>query len=187
MDTGIIPMRYAKALVAFAKEQKADSVVYTNMQQLSQSYFGEPQLKQVLENPLMTEVDKLKLITVAAGGKVCDEFTRFIQLVLHQRRENFLQSVSLLYIDLYRKANNIRTATLVTATSVSQNEQDRIRKIIKTDKDEVIEFKASVNSDILGGFILGIDTYRMDASLATQLKRVKAQFIEKNSKSGIVR
>ena len=181
MDTGIIPMRYAKALLAFAHEQKAGTAVYSDMQQLSQSYSQEPQIKTALENPMMMTDDKLKLITVAAGGNVCEQFTRFIQLVLHQRREDFLQSISLLYIDLYRKANHIQTVALVTATPVSDAALEQIRKLIAKNDNETLEFKTSVKKDILGGFILSIGTYRMDASVATQLKRVKAQFIKKNS------
>ena len=181
MDTGIIPMRYAKALIAFAKEQKAEKPVYENMRLLSQSYTQQSDLRKIMDNPLVLSEDKLMLASTAAGGNVCEQFTRFVQLVLRQRRENFLQSMSLLYIELYRKSNHIQTVSLVTATPVTKTEEDKIRKLInKSDKD-TLEFKVSVDKDILGGFILTIGTYRMDASVNTQLKRVKAQFIKKNS------
>ena len=51
------------------------------------------------------------------------------------------------------------------------------------DKKGTLEFKTSVDPEILGGFIFGLDTYRLDASIATQLKRVKNQFMDKNRKS----
>jgi len=55
--------------------------------------------------------------------------------------------------------------------------------MLMKDKEGTLEFKTAVDPEILGGFIFGIDTYRLDASVATQLKRVKTQFMDKNRKS----
>ena len=37
-----------------------------------------------------------------------------------------------------------------------------------------------MNPAIEGGFVFDINDYRLDASVATQLKRVQQQFIDKN-------
>jgi F-type H+-transporting ATPase subunit delta len=43
-----------------------------------------------------------------------------------------------------------------------------------------MELNVLVNPEIEGGFIFDVNDYRLDASVATQLKRMKQQFIDKN-------
>jgi len=183
MNIGIIPMRYAKALFAFAQDKGLEEKVYAEMTTLSQSFAEHSSLKTVLDNPVLKSKDKHKLICTAAGTEVSDVYARFIELVLQHKREKHLQSIALMYQDLYRKAKQISIGSLVTATPLSTESEDRMRKMLMKDKEGTLEFKTTVDPEILGGFIFGIDTYRLDASVATQLKRVKTQFMDKNRKS----
>ena len=52
--------------------------------------------------------------------------------------------------------------------------------IQKRYRGRTVEFKTKVDPGIIGGGILEIGYWRIDASIAGQLKRVKKQFIEKN-------
>ena len=124
--------------------------------------------------------DKIKLLCNAAGGKVSQEVERFITLVLHERREKFMQFIACSYIDLYRKQNNILLGKLITAEKVNKEIEDRMRMMIVKGTQGTVEFETSVEPSIIGGFILDIDYNRLDASVATQLNRVRRQFMEKN-------
>ena len=183
MNIGIIPMRYAKALFAFAQDKSMEEKVYAEMSMLSQSFAEHSSLKTILDNPVMKSKEKQKLICTAAGTQVSDVFVRFVDLVLLHKREKHLQSIALMYQDLYRKAKFISIGSLVTASPLSTETEASMKKMLMKDKKGTLEFKTSVDPDILGGFIFGLDTYRLDASIATQLKRVKNQFMDKNRKS----
>ena len=93
-------------------------------------------------------------------------------LVLHNRRERYLQSISLMYLDLYRKLNRISTGRLETAVPVTPETERKIIDLIKT----------SVKPELLGGFVFEMDSERLDASIATQLRNIKKQFVEKNKR-----
>lgn len=183
MNIGIIPMRYAKALFAFSQDKSAEKTVYEEMSLLAKSFAEHSSLRTVIDNPVMNVGDKKKLICTAAGTQVSDVFVRFIELVLHHKREEHLQSIALMYLDIYRKAKNIFIGTLVTATQLSTETKERFRTILMKDTKGTLDFNTSVNPEIIGGFVYCIDTYRLDASVATQLKRVKNQFMDKNRKS----
>lgn len=180
MDIGIISMRYAKALLEFAKEQGVEDKVYREMLTLSQSFASVPALRSTLDNPVLQPDEKRSLISNAAGIKVSKEFVRFIELVLHERRENSLQFISLMYIDLYRKLKNITIGKLITACPVDRSAENRMKQMVVNSTHGEVEFETRVEPSIEGGFIFEVDTYRLDASVATQFKRVKRQFIEKN-------
>ena len=67
MNEGLIPRRYAKALLAFACEKRAEAKVYDLMQQLTLSFEAQPALQQAVTNPFVSAADKTALIATAAG------------------------------------------------------------------------------------------------------------------------
>lgn len=182
MNSGMISMRYARALFEYSLEKKMEEKVFAEMKNLAASLAGEQKLRAALDNPVLNTKDKLELIKLAAGKEVSDVFVRFISLVLAQRREDHLQRMSLVYLDLYREYKNISVGRLITAYPIKTEVVDKIKYLVQQKKSGTIEFITEVDPDITGGFILYIDTYRLDASIATQLKNIKQQLLDKNKK-----
>lgn len=184
MDIGIVSMRYAKALIDYAKEKGTEDEVYKEFSRLAKSFSKYPELRGALENPILPRKEKLQLISTAANGenKTSDTFSRFMKLVLKQHRENFLQYMVLTFIDLYHQLKHIAVGTLITAVPVDKAMEEKIRKIAGAYVHAEMELNTIVDPSIEGGFIFDINDYRLDASIATQLKKVKQQFIEKNKR-----
>ncbi|MBR3399036.1 MAG: F0F1 ATP synthase subunit delta, partial [Prevotella sp.] len=97
---------------------------------------------------------------------------RFVELVLKEGRETVMMFIASSYITLYRKQKNIIHGKLITATTVSPATEQRMKEIIQSKTKGTVEFLAEVNPDIIGGFILEYDTYRMDASVQSQLRNI---------------
>lgn len=182
MNSGMVSIRYARALFSHALENKAEDAVFSEMKRLSESLAGNTQLRATLDNPVLSAGEKLELIKLAAGERVGDVFVRFIQLVLHQRRENHLQTISLVYLDLYRKYKNISVGKLVTACPVDDTTINKIKQLVRDKEEGTIEFVTEVDPKLGGGFILYIGTYRLDASVASQLSKIKDQLMSKNKR-----
>ncbi len=180
MDVGIISRRYAKALLEYAAGTGADKEVYAELSRLSDCFMAMPQLRAALNNPVLDVKEKLSLACQAAGGKVCEEFVRFVKLVLQERRESYLQLMCLTYIDLYRRMKNITIGELTTACPVEAGVEERLKALVHAHTSGEVELSMKVEPSIEGGFIFKVGTYRLDASVATQFRRVKQQFIEKN-------
>ena len=182
MDIGIVSMRYAKALIEYAKYTGAEDRVYHELRMLERSFRKHPDLREALDNPILKIKEKFALICTAAvgNGEVSREFSRFITLVLRNRREYYLQYICLTYLDLYRKLKHIGVGKLITAVSVSRDVWERIRNSASALLHAQMELQTEVDPSIEGGFIFDINDFRLDASIATQLKRVKQQFIDKN-------
>lgn len=118
MDIGIVSMRYAKALMEYAKSMGAEDTLYKEFCMLDRSFRKHPDLRMALENPILTIREKLTLICTAAVGDAPAgrEFARFMTLVLKNRRENFLQYICLSFLVVperqayrCRKADNSRS------------------------------------------------------------------------------
>ena len=105
-------MRYAKALMEYAKSTGTEDRLYTEMRTLSRSFEKHPDLRAALENPVLPVQEKFSLICTAAVGDAPagQELSRFVTLILKNRREAFLQYICLSYLDLYRKSRHIGVA-----------------------------------------------------------------------------
>jgi F-type H+-transporting ATPase subunit delta len=172
MDIGVISVRYARALLKSATEQKLDDTVYQEMQLMSKSYIDVPQLRQTIDNPMLSKEKKEKLLLTSVGGQPTDLTKAFIQLVLREGREPVMQFIANSYVTLYRKQRNVIRGRLITAARVSPATEQKMRQMVESNTNGNVEFETEVNPDIIGGFILEYDTYRMDASVKAKLNTI---------------
>lgn len=181
MNTGTVSSRYASALLKFAAETGNEEKVYNQVLRLNCSLKASARLRELIDNPLsIPDSRKFDLLTSALDGEeMADELQRFIRLVMKKRRMKIFRFMLISYIDQYRERHNIKLSRLVTAVPAPELER-RIAAIVKERKGDSVLFEHRVDPDIIGGFIIEIDGYRLDASTASQLKSVRRQFIEKN-------
>lgn len=182
MNIGMISKRYARALLQYATGQQAEDTVFEEMKILANTFAQEPKLRTAMENPMLSTENKFKLILAAIGGKGSSQFERFIQFVLEKKRERVIRNMALSYIDLYCEMKHINTGKLVTATEVDSAIITKMKGLAQKIKPGTLDFEVEVNPEIDGGFVLYIDTYRLDASLRTQLNKIKQDLINENRK-----
>ena len=175
MDIGVISVRYARALLKSATDAKIEEAVYTEMQQLARSYVEVPQLRFTIDNPMLSKEKKETLLLTAVGKKPSALTKTFIQLVLKEDRENVMQFIANSYVTLYRQQKNIIRGRLITAAQVTPATEQKMRQMVESKTNGTVEFETEVNPDIIGGFILEYDSYRMDASVKAKLNTILTQ------------
>lgn len=175
MEMGIVSVRYARALFAYAKDQGKEAQVYEDMKMLWSSFRKEPTLKGALANPTLRSVVKEQLLTSAAGIEVSEAYTRFIRLVLTHKRENRLPIICLLYLGLYRKENQINRAFIETAVPLDPAIRNRMIYELQLKTKGTIELSEHIRPELIGGLVMRMNDYRLDASIASQLKKAERQ------------
>ena len=175
MDIGVISVRYARALLKSATEAKIEDAVYTEMQQLAKSYVEVPQLRFTIDNPMLSKDKKEALLLTAVGEKPSDLTKTFIKLVLKEDRERVMQFIANSYVTLYRQQKNVIRGRHITAAAVTPATEQKMRQMVEGKTNGTVEFESEVDPDIIGGFILEYDTYRMDASVKTKLNSILTQ------------
>ena len=175
MDLGVISVRYARALLKSASELNNEDAVCRDMLCLGCCYLEVPQLRSAIANPMLQADKKEALLVTATGSEPTELTRRFLELVLKEGRENALQFMAASYVTLYRKQKNITCGRLITATAVTPAIEEKMRQMVESKTRGTVEFNTEVNPDIIGGFILEYDTYRMDASVKSGLRKILAE------------
>lgn len=182
MYIGTISKRYAQALMDFACERQQEDAVYRQVNILLRNYTQVPTLRSTIDNPMVSEEDKLSLLCNAiAGTATCEPLERFFRILLENKREKMLVFMMYSFLYLYRKEKQIYKGRLLTAIPVPEQTFQTLKaSILRVHPGNRVEFETQVAPDIIGGYILEIENVRIDASIAGQLQSVKNQFIEKN-------
>lgn len=175
MNTGIISVRYARALLKSANISGDKDEVYYDMKTLLNSFIEVQGLRKAMENPMINKVDKEKLLYIACGNNPCIHTQTFLKLVLKEGREDIIQFMANSYVLFYRQEKNIISGRLITAVPVDSNTYSKFNEIVQKRTKANIEFETKVNSDLIGGFILEYGTYRMDSSVQSQLRTILKQ------------
>lgn len=175
MDLGVISMRYARALLKSAVQTKCEDKVYKDMTSIVKSYFDVPQLRKAIDNPMLCNDEKKKLLLTACGEKSVVQTSRFIDLVLKEGRATAMLFIASSYITLYRKQKNIIHGKLITASPISSSTELKMKQMVQKRTDGTVEFLTEVDPNIIGGFILEYDTFRMDYSVQSQLRTILKQ------------
>lgn len=180
MDQGLIPNRYAKALYKFALEKGDAEHMYGLMKSVAAAFAAQPRLQEVMINPYIAAADKTRLLTTAAGTDAATDrcYADFLRLLHDNRRIDFMRDIALAYLGIYRKANDIYLVNVVTASRLPDDEVERLRRLVEKHLDGAsMEFSQSIDPQLIGGFVININSERLDASVSNELKQLRLKLL----------
>lgn len=180
MNDGLIPNRYAKALLKLASEHGTAADVYLQMKQLDVSYGTEPMLKKSVGNPFLPLDDKIALLMNSCGshGKSDDTLKKFFGLVIKKGRVEFVRLIALAFIKIYREINNIARVEIVTATKMPQEQIDQMVEVVKRQQaGKTLEIETRVDKALIGGFTINVASQVLDASIKKQLENLRLKLL----------
>ena len=124
MNEGLIPRRYAKALLKFAVERHQDARLYEIMNNLSRGFEMYPSLDSTVANPFIAADQKQQLLVTAAGATDKDEvYLDFLKLLRQNNRLPISRQIALAYVRDYRIANNIYKVEVTSAAPMGEKEE----------------------------------------------------------------
>lgn len=167
--------RYARAILDLAREQKAAEAINKDMLNVSEVIEENEELQTVLSSPVVKPEDKLKVLKEIFKNAHATTLGTF-DLLIQNNRISLLKTVAQKYTELYNELNNIRVATVTTAVPMESAMEKKILDKIKELTGETAIIKSKVDPGIIGGFILRIGDLQYNASVLSQLNKLKKEF-----------
>ena len=156
MNTGIISTRYAKALLMFTEENGSGERVCE-------------QVREILKDP-----DRMP-------ERLEPDLERFVALVSKNGRMEDISFILRSFVGMFYRSKGVRVATLVSAVP-SADLEDRLHGMLEEKFGCKIVFESSVDPSLVGGFLVVVDDYLLDASVRSQIETVRRQFITQNNR-----
>jgi len=178
MDQSKINVRYAKAFFSLAKEKGLTDVLQQDAETVSTVCSSSQDFNILLDSPVIPTSGKIKAIKGIFEGKVHDYTLKFLVMITQNRREKFIPSIFRDLIDLYSKSQGISTAVLTTARPLEQAIVDQIIKELENITAGKVKLSQQIDPGLIGGFVLRVDDKQYDASVSTQLKKIKDTLLQ---------
>lgn len=176
MNESKIAVRYSKALFELAKEESSLEMVIKDMEFLF-SISKLPEVKVLLESPVIKSLDKKRIFRELLESRVNKLTLTFLDLIIKNKREIYIEDISRRFIDDYKKDKGIKTAVLTSTVLIDENLKNKINQLVKDIFNCDIKMEEKINRNIIGGFILTVEDKQFDGSISTKLKKIKHELL----------
>ena len=168
-------IRYAKAVLSLAKENKSADAVNSDMKLITSTIAQSEDLNQMLQSPVVKSVDKKAVLTsVFKNANVAT--TNLIDTLISNKRLALLNNVAASYTQLYDQMRGTQVATVTTAVPLSDDLKTKVLAKVKELTGKEAEVTNIIDESILGGFILRVGDIQYNASIANKLAKLKREF-----------
>ncbi len=177
MNDSKISVRYAKALFHAADEEKKLERVVKDVKAFENA-LQMPRFREVLQSPVVKTSAKKQLIKDGFKKDVDELFFNFVLLVLTNKRESYLVPILRNLKALYKEKLGIKTAELTVSAEINDTLRKKFSDLMSKTFNSKIEFEEKIDPDIIGGFILKVEDEQFDASVKSELARVKKKLLQ---------
>ena len=166
--------RYAKALLELAVEQQKVDAIESNMQRILTAAKETNEFQVFLNSPIINIDKKIDVL-----NKLFGEFEpltlSFIALITKNGRERFITEIANSYISQVKEYKGIVPITITSARQLDATTRASFVARISATVQVTLEITELVDETLVGGFIVRMGDKQFDASVATQLLRMKQE------------
>ncbi|WP_282160136.1 ATP synthase F1 subunit delta [Ulvibacterium marinum] len=168
-------IRYARAILDLAVENKASDAVEKDMRTIVQTVSESKELRDLLASPIVSGDAKKKVVLAVFKGS--HNITEgLINLLIDNRRINMFNEVALKYIILNERLKGEDVAFVTTAVPLTKELEKKVLKQLGQITGNKVTLKNTVDDSIIGGFVLRVGDLQYDASIANKLNNIKREF-----------
>jgi F-type H+-transporting ATPase subunit delta len=168
-------IRYAKAVLSLATDNKSADVVNSDMKLVTNTIAQSEDLSQMLQSPIVRSSDK-KAVLMAVFKNANVATTHLIDTLIANKRLALLNDVAASYTQLYDQMRDLQVATVTTAVPLTDDLKAKVLAKVKELTGKEAEVKNVIDESILGGFVLRVGDIQYNASISNKLNRLKREF-----------
>ena len=168
-------IRYAKAVLSLATDQKSADAINSDMKLITNAIAHSADLNQMLQSPVVRASDK-KAVLVAVFKNANVGTTNLIDTLISNKRLALLNDVAASYTHLFDQMRGTQVATVTTAVALSDDLKIKVLAKVKELTGKDAEVENIIDESIIGGFILRVGDIQYNASIANKLNKLRREF-----------
>lgn len=167
-----VAIRYAKALLELAIDQKKVDSVLGDMNFLLQTSNETKDFELLIASPIVNASKKIEIFE-----KVFESFEEetlsFVKLITKNGRENLLPEIAQAFDAQVKEYRGIVPITLTSAVALGDKTKEAILAKVQTLVKGQLEVEEKIDESLIGGFMVRMGDTQIDASVASQLNNLK--------------
>lgn len=167
--------RYARALLDVATKESADlDTIARELDEVIAFFTQQPALDGLMLNPAVPAPRKraaMEEITKISG--LTPIVSKLLVLLADRDRLGLLRDLSATYREVLAERQNVVHAEVTSAEPLSNDRVQAIETRLATVTGKRVSMTTKVDKDIIGGVVARVGSTVYDASIATQLKKIR--------------
>ena len=177
MNNPRLAQRYAKSLVDISEEMNQLDEVRADVLVLQHIIKSSREFVVMLNSPIIKSDKKYKIVAAVTDGRITKITQKFLELLCSKNREDNLPGIVRSFLEQYNKIKGLHTATLTTASPLSEElVQSFITKIKDASSLKHLTLETKIDERLIGGYVLEMEGKLIDTSILRDLNDVKKQF-----------
>jgi len=177
-----VAREYAEALYEAAEQAgEADALREEFLSLVEDVLDREPQFEQVLNSPLVSESEKEALLRRVFAPRASQLMLNFLLVLNRRRRLELLRAVWREFCSVYDERRRRVPVEVESAVPLAGPQVQRLRELLAdmVGGEPIVNYR--VNPDIIGGLVIRLDDTLYDASVRTQLHRMREQILKRST------
>ena len=166
---------YARALYDAAVEQDALASIIADVDTLRELIEQSEEFTQLIHSPVLSPQFKSETFQELFADAVQPLTINFFKLLALKQRERYLIAIMDVFSGIVDEAAGRLVAQVTTAVPITSVQAERLTAQLSAYSGKQVRLETTTDAQIQGGFIVQLDDTVFDASVASQLQRLKQQ------------
>jgi F-type H+-transporting ATPase subunit delta len=176
MKINEVSRRYAKALLAVAKQKNAHAKVFADLQAVADAFQKDAAISAYFENPMITATQKVTAIKAALEGKgTSEEVLNTMVLMAEKGRIHLLSEVALAFREYTDIEEGVTRGVVRSAQPLSADAQKELESKVSKTLGKKIVLTYQQDPKLLGGAVAQVGGWTFDDSIETHLKKLNEE------------
>ncbi len=166
---------YARALYDAALEQDALIPIVADVTKLILLTEQSEEFEQLINSPVLSPQFKSEMFQQLFADAVHPLVLNFLHLLASRQRERYFVAIGDVFLALVDETAGRLVAKVTTTVPMTPEQQERLTQQLGAYSGKHVRLETTTDPRIQGGFIVQLNDTVFDASVATQLQRLKQQ------------
>jgi F-type H+-transporting ATPase subunit delta len=165
---------YARSLFEVATDNDKLDVIHDQLDEFADAMSESRELQVFFFSPYFSSQEKKDGIAkVVDGGD--EHFIRFLELLAERHRMPVVFRIRRVFDRMWAEEHKLLSVTITSAVDLDEDIKNDLRKKIEEETGRKVEFDAKVDPNVLGGLVLQVGNFVMDASVRSRLEKLRKQ------------
>ena len=169
---------YARALYDAALEQNALADIVADIDKLRALIEASEEFAQLISSPILPPQFKSETFEQIFADAIDPLTINFLKLVALKQRERYLTAIMDVFSAIVDEAAGRLVAKVTTAVALTPGQEEQLTQYLGVYSGKQVRLDTTIDVQIQGGFIVQLDDTVFDASVASQLQRLRQQLAE---------
>ena len=169
-----IALVYARALFEVAQERDIVDVIREQLGQFAEALESNRQLAVFFFSPYFSTAEKKDALERLIDGAE-PTFMSFLETLVERHRMPVIFRLRARYEAMWDEAHQLLPVEITSAVELDEKTVSSIGEQIRRQTGQNVELSSTVDSGILGGIVLRVGNFVLDASIRNRLNQLRKQ------------